>query len=330
MYHYTFRGTAADNLSERAFPLLAEIFKYGYLGVDLFFMISGFVILMSLQNKSVSQFALARAIRLYPPFWVCVSITSLFIYLSSDIRFAFDLSQYLFNMTMLAGVFYVPYIDGVYWTLLIELKFYVLVACVLAIFGQRVKQGFLYAWLFYTGLAIYFEMPEKLNYVLIPSWSTYFISGAIFYLIYANKATLDKIFALILSYLIAIYQARELLVQLNEYYQGDIEFLIVVLIISSAYLALASIALKRADVINQRIFYAVGGLTYPLYLLHQNIGYIMFNTSPAWLPNWLVLIFTIALVFLIAALVHHYIEIKLGNFIKRIVFPRSASAKELN
>jgi peptidoglycan/LPS O-acetylase OafA/YrhL len=37
LYHYTFRGFAADDMSPLEFPYLAHVFKYGSLGVDLFF-----------------------------------------------------------------------------------------------------------------------------------------------------------------------------------------------------------------------------------------------------------------------------------------------------
>lgn len=80
LFHYTFRGFIV-NSSIVAFPFLGFIFKYGYLGVDLFFMISGFVIYMSIENSSLLNFLKSRIVRLYPAFWICVSITALFIYL---------------------------------------------------------------------------------------------------------------------------------------------------------------------------------------------------------------------------------------------------------
>ena len=46
-YHYGFRGWMADDLSRVAAPGLAPLVQYGYLGVDLFFIISGFVILLT-------------------------------------------------------------------------------------------------------------------------------------------------------------------------------------------------------------------------------------------------------------------------------------------
>jgi peptidoglycan/LPS O-acetylase OafA/YrhL len=49
-FHYAFRGHAADGLSPISYPPLLPAAKYGYLGVQLFFMISGFVILMSVHG----------------------------------------------------------------------------------------------------------------------------------------------------------------------------------------------------------------------------------------------------------------------------------------
>ena len=47
LYHYLFRGWAADNMSDLSFNKIGHFFKYGYLGVNLFFIISGFVIILS-------------------------------------------------------------------------------------------------------------------------------------------------------------------------------------------------------------------------------------------------------------------------------------------
>ena len=63
-FHYTFRGYAADAMTIMPYPLLAPFSKYGYLGVELFFMISGFVILMTAANGSLRKFVVSRFVRL--------------------------------------------------------------------------------------------------------------------------------------------------------------------------------------------------------------------------------------------------------------------------
>ncbi len=67
-FHYAFRGFWADHVSKMPYPWLAPVAKYGHLGVELFFMISGFVILMTATNHTVRGFVVCRMVRLYPAF----------------------------------------------------------------------------------------------------------------------------------------------------------------------------------------------------------------------------------------------------------------------
>lgn len=77
LYHYTFRAYNSDNLSPVRYEELGQLTRYGYLGVQLFFMISGYVILLSMQGKTVRQFLIARMQRLFPAFWVACTLTFL-------------------------------------------------------------------------------------------------------------------------------------------------------------------------------------------------------------------------------------------------------------
>jgi hypothetical protein len=65
LYRYLFSGPAGG-LTAVAFPVAGEVARYGYLGVDLFLVISGFVVLMTAWNRSPSGFVVSRAVRLYP------------------------------------------------------------------------------------------------------------------------------------------------------------------------------------------------------------------------------------------------------------------------
>lgn len=62
-FHYAFRGYAADDMTTMHYPALEPVAKYGYLGVHLFFMISGFVILMTAGDGSIERFIASRASR---------------------------------------------------------------------------------------------------------------------------------------------------------------------------------------------------------------------------------------------------------------------------
>lgn len=104
-------------------------FNLGQFGVVLFFILSGMVIPYSLKPESggVRLFIVSRFFRLYPAYWfsiILAVITSLvFFHVQPETKVI------LFNMTMIQSVFGVPDLFGVYWTLIIELFFYVL--CVL-------------------------------------------------------------------------------------------------------------------------------------------------------------------------------------------------------
>ncbi|MGP4018699.1 acyltransferase family protein [Saccharopolyspora sp. 5N708] len=124
-YHYTFSGFG-KGLTEVDFPSASEFTRYGYLGVDLFFVISGFVVLMSALNRKPEQFVISRIVRLYPAYWVAVTLTSIVSVLFSPDLFPVSPVQYLANMTMFNSPLGVASVDVVYWTLWAEPRFYLL------------------------------------------------------------------------------------------------------------------------------------------------------------------------------------------------------------
>ena len=68
LFHYAFRGAAADGFTHISWADAAPFAKYGYLGVQLFFVISGFVIAYSADGRTATAFAIARVSRIYPGF----------------------------------------------------------------------------------------------------------------------------------------------------------------------------------------------------------------------------------------------------------------------
>lgn len=97
-----------------------EWLTYGYLGVPLFFAISGFVIAASRNGKPISTFLIARLARLWPAFFLCMTATAI---LSSA-----TIGTYAINLTMVPRIFGVADIDPVYWSLMFEILFYGYVA----------------------------------------------------------------------------------------------------------------------------------------------------------------------------------------------------------
>jgi hypothetical protein len=61
LFHYTFRGPQTHSWMA-SFPVLSQIFQYGYLGANVFFILSGFVILLTAYEKDAITFTIARVV----------------------------------------------------------------------------------------------------------------------------------------------------------------------------------------------------------------------------------------------------------------------------
>lgn len=97
----------------------------GRIGVVVFFLISGFVIPFSLKkNRHLGDFWVKRVTRLYPAYWMSLILA---VVLQSVVsREAIGGAQALANATMLQNFFHYENVLGVYWTLKLELVFYVM------------------------------------------------------------------------------------------------------------------------------------------------------------------------------------------------------------
>lgn len=99
-----------------------SIFKFGYLGVDLFFIISGYVIFNNLNSHNSLSFLKSQFLSIYPTFFIFLHLTLILKIFFTD--YNFKLIEYLLNLFFLPEVFNYNYIDGVYWSLFFEVFFY--------------------------------------------------------------------------------------------------------------------------------------------------------------------------------------------------------------
>lgn len=324
-YHYGFRGFAKDNLSILEFPLIAEFSKYGYLGVNFFFIISGFVILLSAQSSNLYKFLVSRFTRLYPAFWFCVILSGLVIAAFGKPIFNVTLSQVLINLTMLNEFIGIESVDGVYWTLAIELKFYFLVA--LLIYVKQIKhiRVLCYILLLFAITYVFLPMSESpiplklLYYLTFPKWNSYFVAGMLFYLIKTGIRARADFIAIIISYVIAIYYAIIDVQYKNDFYDYDLSNITVVWIITLFFILFLLVSLGKLQFFNKKEFLSIGLLTYPLYLIHQNIGYIIFNELGYKINKWVLLTVTIIIMLIISYWINKYLEKPISSYLKKML-----------
>jgi exopolysaccharide production protein ExoZ len=110
-------------------------FLVGAIGVDIFFVISGFVMAKVSVGRTAGEFLIDRAWRIYPPYWLALSACTAFAVIQSWALTRADTigSIFLFPNWFGVGALYL----GVAWTLLFELFFYLAVAISIWLRGWR-------------------------------------------------------------------------------------------------------------------------------------------------------------------------------------------------
>ncbi len=317
LFHYGFRGYAADSLSPVAFPLLSPAARYGYLGVDLFFLISGFVILMSAQGRTVRQFTASRIARLYPAFWLCCTLSFLVMWQWGGAILPVTAPQYLANMTLVEGFsrFSNP-IDGVYWSLVVEIKFYILIGILMLLSQLRRVEWFLAGWLALS--AVFLRVDSwTIRFYLILDYAPLFVGGAMFFLIYKQGLSRGRMALIALSLVIGMAHALQRL----GHAQKELHVTLNPVVVLGAYLffyaLFFAIAQRHTQRWGYRWFVAAGALTYPLYLLHQNIGYILLRHGAPLVQRHVLLAGIVLLMLAASWAIQVWVEKPLGLWMRR-------------
>jgi len=267
---------------------------------------------------------ISRFSRLYPAYWVCLIITSLVIWFFGQDLFIITGNQVFFNFTMLQGFFKIPHVDGVYWSLLVELKFYILMGILLLF--NKIKYVEWFALFLLAIAVLYLFLPFEnapfllriIYYFTFPEWNAYFVAGMFFFLIWKNNC--QKLywhhFAIIACLIISIINALEMANRLEENFHTAFLDPMVIAIVVFGYFTFFLIAERKMEVLNKKAFLSIGVLTYPLYLIHQNIGYIILNKTNGTINKWVVLLLLLLLMTIAAHLIAKYLEKPMGKGIR--------------
>ena len=304
LYHFTgFGGGGAwPEPAREVFPDLAPLTRFGYLGVDLFFVVSGFVILMSAWGRGPGEFGVSRLVRLMPAYWVSVLLGALIYAL---FRLGHGVPGLVVpNLTMLQGGLGVRNVDAVYWTLWVELHFYVLVAVLAAIgITYRSCLVFMAVWMF-GGLFADQADHELLQTLLVPTWSPYFIAGMALYMIHRFGPTLLLWGYVAVTYLMALRWGAW---RAETVFRGADE-VVVGAVITGIFAVMILVATGRLRRFRWGGLTALGALTYPLYLVHSQLALPLLDAVYPGLGRWAALTVVVAVSLLTAYAVHRLVE----------------------
>ncbi|MCW2863405.1 MAG: acyltransferase [Actinoallomurus sp.] len=297
--------------ARRVFPELGPITRYGFLGVELFFLISGFVILLSAWGRRPGDFIISRFLRLFPAYWVGV-ILSLAAYLAVGSWVPFGpntdgpLMRFLPNLTMLQEGVGSQRMEVIYWTLYVELHFYVLIALLAwrgITFGRCV--AFMTGWLLFSVFAL--ESGDGfLKVVLLWRYAPFFVAGMGFFLIYKYGSNLIVWLLIAMSWALGCYY--DVKYNFPDFTAAPHSLYVIPAVVTVIFGIMALVATHRLSWLRWRGFTVLGMLTYPLYLVHQTISRTFVPRLLPHMGRWEVLAVLIASALVIACLIHVLVE----------------------
>lgn len=310
------------------------VFKFGWLGVELFFLISGFVILLTLERcAGFKEFIVRRWLRLFPAMLVC-SIIIFFSALYLDVRPA-GIPSFL---SLIPGLTFIEpswwriafgfpenVLEGAFWSLYVEFKFYVFAAIVYYLKGTR--------WFVFSLLSVYlfsivmnvWSLHVESNFILTIKkicealsfdYFGWFSAGACFYLF--NK-TNDKdwfFIGLVVSSISSLFVGGAFF---------DLEKIVAACLISF-FFAFSNVSVWLQKIIAHRFFLILGFVSYPFYLVHQNMMISMINALAKFdlnIPLFFIPFFPALFLFFISYFVARFVE----NGVKRIIIVSTCRLK---
>ncbi|MGY5124833.1 acyltransferase family protein [Streptomyces nigrescens] len=330
-YHYGGRdgeiAQAWGGSPAQQFPTAAPLFAYGCLGVQIFFVISGFVICLSGWGRTLRAFIASRVSRLYPAYWVAVLLVTAVFALPWVAFKALSPSDVLTNLTMLQQPLGADRVLGVCWTLWAEMRFYALFALCVVLPGATRGRVVLFCagWTLAAALAQATHEPF-LDTVLMPEYAPFFIGGIGLYLLHRYGARDPIAWAIVLvSWLLGQHYAVARLWHAPSAdgfsYRSSAG---IIAVVTLGFALVAAVALGKLRWANWRWLTVAGALTYPFYLVHEHLGWVVVRAlhHGVGLPSYATLMLTVGLMLLLAWVLHRFIERPLTPVLKRSIDPR--------
>lgn len=292
-------------------------FAYGRAGVQLFFLISGFVILMTLDaSPNFRDFIFRRWLRLFPAMLVC----SLLVFFTAPLFF--ERPEGIPHIeNLIPGLLFVnpkwvhlhP-IEGAFWSLFVEVKFYF-------IFGAAY---FFFGWKKAVALIVFMFALETVTQLIGVRFHIgahyfgWFGAGALFYHWYRSGDS----WAFTAAILIGLSAAL-----LNGSNNGlRLAFVLVCILFTAA------VRFNRVQsVLNTRVLVFLGFISYPLYLLHENMMVAMIvkiGSVAPWMPYILMPVFPIAIVILFGWAIARFPEPIVSKALRRAYLSLTKSETE--
>lgn len=313
-----------------------SFFNFGVTGVNLFFLISGFVIFLTLSKITNWQsFVISRFTRLYPTYWACVSITAILVFVTTNITLPNLAKQYLANMTMFQHYAKIPHLDFQYWTLTVEMQFYALMLLLFLLKKlnniETIGTIICFICLSYDTI-LQKHLPNIYHiinnaFVLINHFPL-FVSGIVFYRLKFQGHTINRYLLLLLCFITQLFlfdnggQSHGF-ISLNQY----------ILLLVLYYALFFAYVKNKLNILVAKPLLFLGTISYPLYLIHQYLSiHILLPYLQLIIPNKIIVVFVSCIInLLLASIIYFYIEKPASPALKRYLLTKlNANIKAKN
>lgn len=308
---------------------LPQFFLSGVIGIDIFFAISGFIMVNITRNKfqlHTARFLYHRIIRIYPLYWFYTTLIVLVV----------CVNPHLVNQgapyELFSSYFLLPQKNepllAVGWTLTHEMYFYIVFSLFL-LFPERFLIRGLLIWAFMITLVPFIISVNVMHYPvlkLIFSPRTYEFIGGAFIAIICHHTRHKKMNYPNLLFAAAVISL--ILVMINHQFFANLIskslwWVVLTVGIPSFFMLYFATKAEENGFIFSRFFVVLGDSSYSLYLSHvlilSALGRIVFPLIPDnFIAHILINIFFIAASILFGLLSYHFIEKALQKNLKNL------------
>lgn len=288
--------------------ILKIIGRHGYLGIEIFFIISGFILPYSMEKnnytlKNYWKFISKRILRLDPPYITVIILTLILGYIGTllpsyrGLPVQIDVVQIALHLGYITAIFDKDWINPVFWTLALEFQFYLILALIYPIISKTKHHMY-----FLTMCCLLFSYFSD-NEAYILKFLPFFSLGINFFFFYTSKLKLPEFILII----VCIYS-----------------FILLKFNISYLISSLVPLIIFYNDQISNKTLLFLGKISYSIYLLHVPIGMKIINFSEPKVANinWrgMIVFVDLMLLVVVSYFFYKFIELPAIKLSKKIKY----------